>query len=331
MKVLRDKFSGEKNYNVPKIVFIDRSPEMVDEKELLEKIVSQVNNTFPKISNRWKSRLFDLDPGNFLGVWFEIMLYDWLTKFGDVFPEPHLSGQTPDFLLRIKDQEIIIESTVARIGHEERTNLDFQNNIMNILDDLSDEIGIDIDKCDPIADFVVEDFYETVINHIKNNPSQLFSYPDREEKIILRFRPGIKGFVITAKSMDLDPSVFTKKLFEKKGKYKVFNGKTYPYIIAIYSEGFQVLEKLMEAWHGTPHLAYNGNMSYLGVLFDNNGVENENGIFTGENVSGFLFSQRAPYSPFKGNQIEVSYFPNENCLLNIQIHNIFPVHNLYSK
>jgi hypothetical protein len=77
MRRLRLKYSSEPDFSAPRIVLIDRSTKFAGEREYLEQLVSQA---LVARQRDWIGRLLNEDHAQFMGAWFEIMLYGWLLQ-----------------------------------------------------------------------------------------------------------------------------------------------------------------------------------------------------------------------------------------------------------
>lgn len=111
MLVLRNKYAHAPDYRVPKIVFLDRSDELAQERAYLEHIVASVR--VAKQSD-WIGRLLSEDHAQFMGAWFEMMLWRWLQERGDVEVEPQIDGAYPDFAFEDEDGSTLIHDVDMR-------------------------------------------------------------------------------------------------------------------------------------------------------------------------------------------------------------------------
>ena len=123
---LQEKSEGKANYEVPEIILMDRIEEFKNERIMLESLFSQVRIEKQK---DWLARLLNDKDEQFIGAWFEIRLFGWLTEHFRVEVEPVINGCCPDFSIENMESRVIIEARAHIIPPEERAR---QQNLSRI-------------------------------------------------------------------------------------------------------------------------------------------------------------------------------------------------------
>ena len=251
---LREKYSGQPDYLLPDILHLDRLDDYAAERETLERIIQSAN---PEQQRIWLSRLFDKTHTNYLGAWFEIMLYDWLRKIGRVTIELDDGEGRPDFLLETKNQQILIEATAISENKDWRDQDRKDAAVYWTLQQIQMPYGINIEKMDLVKQPNIEKLRSEVVNWLQTSPESQFSYHDPVGNHIVMQSKYIASLETLApmgpaRSFCVNSTPLKAPLKKKSKKYKqTIQAKGYAYIIAVLLEGpFYSAESAVEAWFG---------------------------------------------------------------------------------
>ena len=291
MEKLRKKYEGYLDWQAPEIVVLDRRPELSEERKLIESILSLAPK---KVRTEWIKNLLIDNVLEHNGVWFEIRLFDWLQKFGQVDIKPTILGTTPDFRFKINKLEIIIEA-YARFGHYNLVSKKNLDQLKSILKKIRKSYYIFIAKCELISFPINSDnLTKSVIDWLDNCPDSQFNYLETSGNSITFSAlksPGQKNLIIFSIPIKFDSDSITKsRLAEKVNQYKELVESGYPYIVAVYLESMnETVDELIEALHGRIPISKRSiREKEIKMYFDKIGLYYCDGESKNRNVSGVL-------------------------------------------
>jgi len=286
MQAMRDKYCEIPNFQVPGIVALDREEELVKERAYLESLIASVK---PAKQKEWLGRLLDESWSQYIGAWFEMMLYGWLQKVGEVEIEPEVEGDLPDFMLKLADQTIVVEAKVKTKPELEQFKDDFINTVREIK--LPFAIYTQVMEFNTKLD--IGFLIAKVSNWLENNPEEKFRYQDDSGNIIIliaNYEPELPRIAFNTFSNFISPDFIKPSLSKKAKQHKRMRNAGCPYVIAILLYTSQVSPKsLAHAWFGKPEVVIDKHKKeILGVRHDMNGLHFHGEKIMHTSVSGTL-------------------------------------------
>ena len=286
MQVMRDKYREIPNFQVPGIVALDREEDLVKERAYLESLIASVT---PAKQKEWLGRLLDESWSQYISAWFEMMLYGWLQKAGEVEVEPEVEGDLPDFMLKLADQTIVVEAKVITKPELEQLKDDFMNTVREII--LPYAVYTQVMEFNTKLDigFLVD----KVSNWLENDPVEKFHYQDDSGNIIIliaRYEPELPRIAFSTFSNFVSPDFIKPHLSKKAKQHKRMRNAGCPFVIAILLKTSQVSPKsLAYAWFGKPEVVINKHKKeILGVRHNLNGLHFHGEKIRHTSVSGTL-------------------------------------------
>jgi hypothetical protein len=257
MQRLREKYAGQSISRVPRIVFLDRDPELAIEREYLEGLFCSAPVSKEK-KRDWLRRLVSIREAQHLGAWFELMLYGWLLELhtGQVIPAPQTEWGEPDFLLDLESQQVIIEGRVHLIETNRREHEKKVAEVWDALHEIQRHYLVRIKHIELPAELNLGKLVGSIENWLDTSPNEGFSYLDEHgASISLTAQPYPKAqrvlLTMSTPVMDINPKVLKAPLREKAGKYKKAREAGYIYIIALLLEPPELsADTVVEAWLG---------------------------------------------------------------------------------
>ena len=110
MLELRKKYEKQPDILAPDIVLLDRLQHLAGERAYLEETIAAVEQNKQK---DWLGRLINIDHGQYMGAWFEMMLVSWCREVGQIEIEPNIKGDFPDLSIMVGEKTVILEAKVV--------------------------------------------------------------------------------------------------------------------------------------------------------------------------------------------------------------------------
>lgn len=254
---LRQKYSGQPAHRLPRLVWLDRVAHLSGERKYLEEILKQPSATQPKT---WLSRLLDTNDINHFSVWFEIMLFGWLQENGrgEIFIEPKVEGNDPDFSLKFGENEkdnLIIEAQASMIPSQELRYFLCRDEIIVILENMPKPCRVEFLEFEFNDEFDLREFEREAKRWFAECPGTLFSYRDKhrsELRLKVTLEPTLeKVEVITPSREQLTKAPLVRPLKNKATQHQALRKAGYPYLVALLIENWNYSQnELVEAWFG---------------------------------------------------------------------------------
>ena len=263
-KMLLEAYSSVPDFLVPYSVVLSRSEEYAEERNYLEKCLEKVSIIKKQ---EWISRLFSKDDRQHISVWFEIMLFGWLSKIS--YAEAIDKDGYPDFSLMNDDQEIMIEARAILIDEKHRNEDRFVGGLFSLLKKVKRQFMIEVHRFTVGSAFLSENFVSEVTDWLDNYPNQFFEYQDKyDNKVMLsaKYSSEFPHVVATYSpgAVAITGLPLKRPLKEKAAKYKPIRHSSTPYVIAVFLENFLLgAEEIVEAWFGRTKYIIDVNTSKI--------------------------------------------------------------------
>ncbi len=250
---VREKYKNVADYEVPKIVWLDRYAGLVNEKALLEELAGATPER-KRIS--WISQLVKLDDEQFISVWFEMLLYDWLRNNFNVKVEPKIEGNDPDFSVDFDGTEVVIEAKAILKSADERSYERLLNKFLSLIANIPLPYLIIINKLIINERLNFTDTMHHIESWLRSFPETPFEYKDANgNQILLSSQNRPKSLKVTtvgpSSSLWVNPELLKPGLSKKANQHKELRNAGHPYVIAIYLEPhYLTAEEVVAAWFG---------------------------------------------------------------------------------
>jgi len=247
------RYADEPDFAVPDIVYLARSQFLAREREEIEQIMQQLPESVQK---EWRFRVVSIDHNQHKSVWFQIMLFSWLSMIGNVSPEPGFLGNQPDFLLEIDGEKIAIEAKAILLSEEKRKEESWKQEVLWLLNGIQEpSVIVHIKKMALVSRINASEFLQRVAGWLHSTQKAAFQYEDgRGNQIELEIIGPSDGGVATlgpSSSFCIDSSRLKRPLQKKANQHKAIRKSEYPYLIGIYLEDKRYSpEDIVEAWFG---------------------------------------------------------------------------------
>lgn len=330
MQAIREKYKSTPEYLWPQILMTDKYDELNEEKELLENLLDEIDTDNQR---NLANRLINADDSSFLGAWFEIMLYGWLSDSPNLAIQPIIEGENPDFVFDWQGKKIVIEAAIKRIVNEELEEDKIKNAVWWAIHQVKVTPYIKIDFLNVVEIPDVEKIRNGVSDWIHSASQNEFRY---EEKNGNKFKFTAEFQSLPATSMSDVRSItgdsIKPTLISKSNQHPKIQERRYPYLIAIYLESHPLnAEHVIEAWLGKEHWIYEKEFTkFIRAEYDRNGILFKDGMVFHESVSGFLVFKRSGLNKPKRSLLKGWFIENPFC--NPEIHvdgSPFPVEDSY--
>jgi hypothetical protein len=249
------EYESEPDFLLPSVVFLARSKKLENECLYIESLIRQVA---PAKHKEWLSRLLNVDDAQYLGAWFEIMLFGWMKNVGVVEVEPIIKGNYPDLSVVIGEQKAFVEARVVLKTISERNEEKFTNWIFWALRKIQKPYGISVIDAKASKLPQLADFCSKVENWLETTPQEKYVYEGGSANIVMEVigEPNPKygsiqaiGSIGEAKWIISEP--LKEPLREKAHQHKAIRKASLPYIIAIFLDSpFLSAEEIAKAWFG---------------------------------------------------------------------------------
>jgi hypothetical protein len=316
------KYEHLPDYDVPRAVHLARNPYNFAERQHIENLVALASDS-PKKQNSWKTDLTGTDDGNFLGSWFEIILFGWLRQHGKVTVSPHTADDDPDFELENANynQPIIVEARARLQTHSDYRVRLAQSCVIHSLEKHPYPYNIIIEEFLLGKKLDLAHFENEALKWLPNILTQpTFTYNDSyNSKITLSF---LKESTTTKKMWvgecstpyEVDSSPLTSPIEEKASQHKRIAQRGHPYIIAILIDDPKLThEEVTEVWFGSPAVGY--NPAVAGIIWDI--PHNKDGLHFEKDI------EDVKYTNVSGTLVFKSDYSNEHYLRAWYVENPF--------
>ena len=294
MQILREQYAGRHLYGVPPIVLVDRSATLVQERDFLEHIISEAPADKQK---EWlKKRLFSTQWEQYLGGWFEMMLFGWLKQAGAVRIEPDIVGTKPDFLASIGQQELIVEAKAHPIGPEERHQNDLMTELKYQVEQIPLPYVIEIEALRLEGMEALDLVVESIRNWLNTEPDAPLILDD-PHIVFKAYRPpeyDLTTFetvqvLYSPEVLWIDPDYLRSSLLGKVRRYAPIKQSQYPLIIAYFIESaFFNVDEVVDVWFGkTTYTVDIASKNIKEAKCDQTGINYRNPNIS-KNISGLL-------------------------------------------
>jgi hypothetical protein len=298
MGTLREKYSHQPDYQVPKIVALDRIDELAGERAYLETLIREV--PAPKQKDLLGKLLQD-NEGRHMGAWFELMLFGWLKENhrGQVIVEPHIEGHAPDFALITGSTRIAIEARAYLVAEEQRAQRKREYAVLDTLGSIQRPYAVMVEELDARDGFDVVCVKTAVEDWLDKPSSPRFSFHDESgSRLTLSLlRETRSTHVLTAgptRDGDANPDRLKRPLREKALQHKGIRSARLPYVIALYIEPWDLsAEEVVSAWLGREQVVVDINTrEVVEVRTDRKGIHYYRGKIRHRSVSATLVLKR---------------------------------------
>jgi hypothetical protein len=326
---LRIAFENKPDYNVPSIIRLDRMERLIDEKCLLEEIFQQATVNKQK---EWLGRLTARDEEQFQSAWYEMMLWKWLVPAGKVEVEPELLGNTPDFLLKTAQQEIVIEAKALLISQSEREIERWKAAFFSAIKNIKLPYAVGVSSASLKASPDIDQFIREVHYWLISEPENKYIFEDRFGNILIctsQHSSTLKNADLVWSADEakwLNPDVIKPALQEKAKSNKAIRRANYPYIVALYLEDFLYsVEEVVNAWFGNEVVVIDIDSSrVIETKRDKRGLHLYRREVSHRSVSGTLVFKAEGDINFRGRVLRGWYI--ENPYANVKVDtSVFPV------
>jgi len=298
MQILREQYAGRHLYGVPPIVLVDRSATLVQERDFLEHIISEAPADKQK---EWlKKRLYSNQWEQYLGGWFEMMLFGWLKQAGAVRIEPDIVGTKPDFLASIGQQEIIVEAKAHPIGPEERHQNDLMAELLYRVEQIPLPYVIQIEALRLEGMKALDTLVASIQNWLNHEPDAPLILDD-PQIVFKAYRPpeydlttfNAVQVLYSPEAFWIDPDHLRSSLLGKVRRYAPIKQSQYPLVIAYFIESsFFGVDEVVEVWFGkTTYTVDIASKNIEETKCDRTGINYRNSNIS-KNISGVLVFKR---------------------------------------
>ena len=253
IEALRQKYEGQPDFRVPRIVQLDRGARLKRERELLESLAAKATSLKQR---EWASRLLSEDDGEHLATWFELHLLDWLLGVGETQVEPDIGGEKPDFLVTIGDAPVVVEARAVLTTDEGRRGDRATNEVFYGIHQLDLPYLVEVHDIRMREPFPTEQFTAATRQWLTDSPEQLFVF---EDGLGNRVAMSVEGHhhltrtqaVRSGPVLNLTGDRLRSPLKKKASQHRKLRAAGQPYVIALFLEDFLLdSEEVVDAWFG---------------------------------------------------------------------------------
>lgn len=237
----------------PLAVHLAQSPEMVGERVYIENLVASAP---AKTQARWIAALTDPHDEHHIPIWFEVMLFGWLSEIGRVTVEPSVEGNEPDFGLLVEEQELFVEAKAVLRERSERDSDRQLAELMEVLKGIQRPYAVSIEKIQFGTPLETEELIAQVDAWLRTAPEEAYTYRDkRGNTVLLRAQPidGLRsvGVVGLGQSLWVNADILKPALRKKASQHSALREARFPYVLAFFLEHWAMsAEEIAEAWIG---------------------------------------------------------------------------------
>jgi len=331
MVSLREKYEGKKNFEVPKIVLLDRYDGYLGERNIIEKLVSDIST---EQLPRWMGNFLDEQDNRHIGAWFEIMLFGWLQQHFHVRFEPIIEGSNPDYAIEIGSKLIIIEATAHGLSLEQRAKKKVSANIYSVLESIKkpyfvqmrvSQYGLTINK-KSFTQFINQwlDSPEPPPLHFQDDLGNIFEF-------VAEYKPNQKNIIVGCiEGYWVNHEELKQPLRKKAKQHRSIRKAGYPYIIAMFLESSILSgDEVVSAWLGLPSVTYDFETDQISEeKFDHSGIHYQGNEILHKSVSGTLVFKAEYDENTKSRYLKCWYVENPYALVKIDA-SLFPVESQF--
>ncbi len=235
---LRERYQGVPNYEVPSIVWLDRDDSLANEKVLLERLATAVPATKRKA---WISQFAKADDEQFVSVWFEMMLFDWLSNHFAVKVEPRIEGNDPDFSIDVGGTEIVVEAKAILKSSGQRAYERLQNKFLSCIATIPASFLVIVKELAMNDRLDFKDLMRQIETWLASSPQDFLEYKDNvgnQITLTAVSRPKVARITTIGPTTFLwgNPDLLKPGLNKKAQQHKALRDAGYPYIIAVFLE-----------------------------------------------------------------------------------------------
>ena len=253
MQHLRRKYISVHPCEWPRILWVDREYPLW--KTHLESLIQTVP---PLVQEDWLKRLVHSDDDQYMGAWFEMMLYGWLQQVGEVTAQPHQGASQPDFLVKTCEGEVFVEAFVLRPPREWQQTQGWKCRLWEVLEEIARPFIIRIRRARcSFAFHRWDDLRLQVTTWLDGHPAEPFVW--ETEGCILHLEasplPTSPGKVmvsdISEEAVWVDVTPLRKRLQEKYKQHKAARLQG-PFVLAVFFDRWDLAaEDVVTAWLGS--------------------------------------------------------------------------------
>jgi hypothetical protein len=329
---IRLQYATVPTYNLPEILVLDRKDAYLDERAVMEQCIHDVS---PQKQKQWLGNLYSKNSSNFMGAWFEMMLFHWLKSAGNVEVEPEILGSHPDFMLTLEDQKIIIEARAFLIKEGERQRTRWQSAIFNTIDQLEFPYVLTIlsDRltCQPDTDLLKT----KITQWLGTMPEERFVFDDRQGNLLVfesEYCPSLDKSILfwQGSAQFINPNIVKPPIKEKAKTHTAIRRAGYPFVIALFIEDFLFsVDEVINAWFGNEQIVIDIEQEQIierkrdrtGLLLYRNEISHRT-------VSGIMVFKTVTSPDFRGRLLQGWFVENPYAYVKIDSQK-FPVKSTY--
>lgn len=329
---LRSQYAEEPDYIVPYIILLDRKNDLIDERLLLETIITSVS---PEKQKDWLGRLCSKEEHQYMGAWFEMMLFHWLLPSGDIEVEPEILGNRPDFLVRKAGQEIIVEAKALLVSQSEREQKRWQSAIFSTIKEVKLPYILSVEVANLVSTPDTKKLIQEISHWLCTQPDKQYNFEDRAGNVVVfnsEHHPNLKnvGLLWAGEMQLVNPDALKPALQEKAKGNRAVRKAGYPYVIALFIENFLYsVEEVITSWFGNESVVIDTNtLEVIETKRNLRGLHLYRKQVTHRTVSGTLVFKAKHSENFRGNLLQGWFIQNPYAKVKVDEY-IFPVENSF--
>ena len=324
---LEKKYKNTNIIDLPSILYWKKFGNIENEIKLINKILKSVGT---KIAKKWIKEFVNSTDGKHWGAWFEIRLFDWLSKIGDVEIEPEYKGNRPDFKLRVNNSDIFIEAKSFIKSQEERRNDRLRFYLNHILSTIEYPVLIRIKKYElgyrEIDLNIVLELKKILPKLIGHDYIYEDEYGNKVHLSIIKNRYSEKAYVLGPTDYYfVNTDLLKKPLKEKSQQHSTLRNENNLYIIALFIESANFSgQDVIDAWFGKPkYILDRKTLRILSIENDLSGLHFGKSKIFHRTVTGTIVFKISGYfkegyrtfeswfiqNPYSNKQIDSNFFP----------------------
>lgn len=331
VKKIRKKYESRPMYEWPEILRLATHAEFENERIVLENIMSSVSE---ECKNKWFNQFLSPRPDQYWGVWFELMLYEWLQNHFKDNVKRNIEEHTPDFELSTDETKIQIEATAHVIPPDERARERNHLRIFDCLREIKKPYGLFIDV-EQIGTTIDENALMEKVEKWIMEPGEfdLLYTDDFGNRLVFKDKKRLNFDHVAPCSMKpftYDQEALKKGLKRKALQHKKNLNPDSPYVIAIFLEAVALSgNDVKEEIFGKTQVVIDWNSNkVIKTRTDESGILYDRGKIKNKHISGFLAFRASIDETLKRRVFKSWYIENPYASVPIRT-NLFPVDSKY--